>query len=187
MFMGVNGVGKSTLVEGLALHLPEAQVMHASAELRKLFGGLSYAELEQVDPAEKLHRRAAHFTELFHAAHRNNGLILMDTHLLVAIRQGQEVHYENTWSSNYSEFVRGAFMVTADPTDIRARRERDIAATGRVRDINEPNIRQDQKLNVQKFESLVVAGELPASAEIVQNAEGLAHELGQLILAKMAP
>lgn len=185
MFMGVNGVGKSTLVEGLAPHLPEAQVVHASAELRKLFGGLSYAELEQIDPVEKLQRRADHFTQLFREVHRRSGLVLMDTHLLVAIRQGPDVRYENTWSPNYSEFVRGAFMITADPVDIRARRERDIAATGRVRDINERNIRHDQELNVQEFESLVASGELPLSAELQHNAEGLAHELGELVLSKI--
>lgn len=185
MFMGVNGVGKSTLVEGLAPHLPEARVVHASAELRKLFGGLSYAELEQIDPVEKLQRRADHFTKLFHEVHSQSGLVLMDTHLLVAIRQGPDVRYENTWSPNYSEFVHGAFMVTANPADIRTRRERDIAATGRVRDIDEFNIRQDQELNVQEFESLIAAAHIPSNAEVVSNDEGLAHQLGELVLAKI--
>lgn len=183
MFMGVNGVGKSTLVEEIAPHLPEAQVVHASAELRKLFGGLSYAELEQIEPEEKLQRRAAHFTQLFRDASKNSGLILMDTHLLVAIRNVDGIRYENTWHDNYQKFVRGAYMITADSADIRSRRERDITATGRLRDIHEANIEQDQRLNVQKFESLVALGQLPSHSEILQNVEGQAHLLGAAILA----
>lgn len=74
-------------------------------------------------------------------------------------------------------------MITADPVEIRDRRERDVAATGRLRDINETNIEQDQNLNVQAFEVLIASGQLPSHSEILQNAEGQAHILGSAILA----
>jgi adenylate kinase len=183
MFMGVNGVGKSTLASDVATAFPDALRLNGSAELRRLFGGVSREELERLDPAQKLGRRAAHFLELFRRATADHKLVLMDTHLLVPIRSDDSVRYENTWHDGYSAFVAGAFMLTADPRDISAWRALDQERTGRTRDLAAENIAIDQELNVAEFRTLIDREALPPNSQIIENGDGLLPYIGARVLS----
>lgn len=148
MFMGVNGVGKSTLTEMIGVILPDTLTVHVSQELRRMFGVATQLELEELSPDEKLNRRTAHLLEIFRRARAEGNTVLLDTHLLVPIRKNGTVRYENTWADDFTEYTAGAYMLRADPRDIRDWREADMAATGRERNLSLEDIDTDQQLNI---------------------------------------
>jgi len=185
VFMGVNGVGKSTLTRDIVYAYPDASRIHASQELRSLFEGFSENELEQLAPEEKLCRKVARLVDLFRQARQTSGLVLVDTHLLLPVREGEDVTYMNLWSDEYTQCISGAYMLTASPNEIRARREADEAETGRVRDLSEANIKYDQDININAFTELIDRGALPASSRVVENGTGLRHFVGASILSSI--
>jgi adenylate kinase len=178
MFMGVNGVGKSTLTEMIGAALPDTLTVHASQELRRMFGVATQQELEELSPDEKLSRRTTHLLEIFRRAQMDGHSVLLDTHLLVPIRKDGAVRYENTWADEYTEYVAGAYMLRADPADIRDWRELDAAATGRRRDLSIENIDADQQLNIGEFTALVDRGALPEGSKVIENRAGIIHDIG---------
>jgi len=184
MFMGVNGVGKSTLTEMISAAFPDALTLHASRELRRILGVATREELEELSPDEKLSRRTAHLLALFRQAREDRQLVLLDTHLLVPIRKDGAVRYEDTWSDEYTGYVSGAYMLTADPTNIRDWRELDMATNGRRRDLSIENIGLDQQLNVDRFTVLIDRGALPSESQIIENRAGLIHDIGKRMLSQ---
>lgn len=184
MFMGVNGVGKSTLTDMIGAAFPDALTIHASKELRRILGVATREELEELSPEEKLSRRTTHLLDLFRQAHVDHRLVLLDTHLLVPIRKGESVRYENTWSDEYTDYVSGAYMLTADPKNIKDWRELDTTTTGRKRDLSVENIELDQQLNVSEFAALVDRGALPEGSQVIENRAGLIQDIGARILSQ---
>jgi adenylate kinase len=172
MLMGVNGVGKSTVVEEISASSESTIVIHASEELRGLFGGMSRQELETLRPEVKLGKMVTHFTVLFDRHVNNDKAVLFDTHLLVPIRKGGSVTYENIWSNDYSQYVSDVVMLEADPAVIRKWRLYDREVTGRVRDVSVENIIQDQILNTVEFENLVAKHAIPATSTLLRNEDG---------------
>lgn len=176
MLMGVNGIGKSTIVDQIAATNPEVVPMHASKELSTLFGGITREEMELLKPEDKLAKMVMHFTAQFDNALTDNKAVLLDTHLLVPIRKENSVIYEDIWSDAYAPYVSSAAMLSAKPSDIRAWRLRDEASTGRKRNTNVSDIQSDQDQNVARFKSLHVSGSLPETSKIVANNHGsIAH------------
>ena len=173
LLMGVNGVGKSTLAEELAATCEGARVIHASQELRRMMERLDNQLAEQLTNEEKLSMRVAHLVDLFRTAREVRGIVFVDTHLLLPTREGESVTYTNFWSDGYIPYVTKAYMLTAHPADIEARRRADQIATGRVRDLSEDNIRLDQEANVNAFMQLVYRGAVPPGSSTLKNATGL--------------
>lgn len=172
MLTGVNGIGKSTIVDSIAADHPETVAVHASLELRELFNGISREELELLKPEEKLAKMVVHFTAQFERTLEENKAVLLDTHLLVPIRKDRSVVYEDIWSDAYAPYVSSMVMISADPVDIRAWRLRDEAATGRKRNSDVADITSDQDQNIARFQSLVHSGSLPEESQLVKNNHG---------------
>jgi len=148
MLTGVNGIGKSTIVDSIAAAHPETVPLHASLELRQLFNGVSREELEILKPEDKLAKMVVHFTTQFEKTLEKNKAILLDTHLLVPIRKDKSVVYEDIWSDAYTPYASSLVMLSAEPSAIRIWRLQDEANTGRKRNSNVTDITADQNQNI---------------------------------------
>ncbi|MFZ3009530.1 MAG: hypothetical protein WA030_00735 [Candidatus Microsaccharimonas sp.] len=169
---GVNGIGKSTIVDSIAAERPEVFALHASLELRQLFNGISREELELLKPEDKLAKMVVHFTTQFEKKLEEKKAILLDTHLLVPIRRDRSVVYEDIWSDAYTPYVSSMVMLSAEPSDVRAWRLRDEASTGRKRNSEVTDITTDQDQNIARFQSLVLCGSIPEQSKVINNNHG---------------
>jgi adenylate kinase len=183
MLTGINGIGKSTIVDTISNDHPEVVPLHASHELRTLFNGISREELERLDAADKLSRMVLHFTAIFDQIANDGKAAMLDTHLLVPIRTQEGVTYENIWSDSYAPYTNSMVMLTADPTDVRDWRMEDELATGRKRNVNVDDIETDQLANIAAFHDLREQGVFPQASQIVQNTDGRIDETRQSIEA----
>lgn len=181
MLTGVNGIGKSTIVDSIAADHPETIALHASLELSKLFNGISREEMELLRPEDKLAKMVIHFTTQFEKNLEENRAVLLDTHLLVPIRKDGSVVYEDIWSDAYTPYVTSMAMLSAEPSDIRAWRLRDEAITGRKRNCDVTDIASDQDVNIARFQSLIASKSLPKESKIVMNNHGLIAETRKTI------
>lgn len=169
---GVNGIGKSTIIDSITAEHPETVALHASLELSKLFNGISRDEMELLRPEDKLAKMVIHFTTQFEKNLEEDRAVLLDTHLLVPIRKNDSLVYEDIWSDAYSPYVTSMTMLSANPGDIRAWRLRDEANTGRKRNSDVADITSDQDQNIALFKSLVARGSLPEESKIIKNHHG---------------
>jgi adenylate kinase len=169
---GVNGIGKSTIVDGIASEHPETVALHASLELSKLFNGISREEMELLKPEDKLAKMVVHFTAEFESAIGENKAVLLDTHLLIPIRKNSSVIYEDIWSDAYAPYATSMVMLSASPRDIRAWRMRDESVTGRRRNTDMADIASDQNQNIARFHSLKISGSIPQASRVVNNNHG---------------
>lgn len=183
--MGVNGVGKSTLTNMLAAAFPNALTIHVSQEMMRILGFTTREELNNLNTKEKLARRTKYLMEVFQRARSDHRLVLIDMHLMVPIREGDAVRYETTWSDEYTNYISGAYMLTAEPVVIRDWREHDAKNTGRKRDLSLDNIMIDQQLNIREFSDLVNRKALPRESEIIENQPGLIHEIGDMLVTRI--
>ena len=180
MLTGINGVGKTTLADQLAAELPNTAAIHASQELRNLFGGISREQQERMKLEDRLAEMVMHFTVLFDRGLNDNDNIIFDTQLLIPTSGEQGVYYESAWSDEYTKYLGQATMLTAHPRDIRTWRERDEKLTGRKRSLSEEDIEQHQNMNMHEFTDLLDRGAIPANSQIIKS------EDGQLEKAKLA-
>lgn len=168
--MGVNGTGKSTLTDRLAEKLPKTGVVHASHELRTLFGGISREQQNKMSIEDRLGEIATHLTGVFDRRLNENDRVLFDTQLLVATSgNAPNRTYENAWSDRYGLYLASAAMLLAAPETISRWRQEDGIRTGRMRDLSEANITQDQQENLDYFNELVANGALPPSSDVFYN------------------
>lgn len=172
MLTGINGIGKSTIVDSIAADHPEATPLHASLELRQLFNGISREELELLKPEDKLAKMVVHFTAQFEKTLEEKKAILLDTHLLVPIRKDRSVVYEDIWSDAYTPYASSMVMLSAEPSDVRAWRLRDEVSTGRKRNSEIVDITADQDQNIARFQSLVISGAIPKKSQVIKNNHG---------------
>lgn len=153
-FMGVNGVGKTSLLREVKNHYPEAKHVRSVEILMALFNGIPREELEKLTAQEKFSKMEPAFVQLF-SDFQHLARVLFDTHLIVVIRKGEEVKTENVWSPKYIPYINQAFFLTADPKVISQRRISDFETTGRKRDPNVEHITHEQYLNYDEFQRSV--------------------------------
>lgn len=183
MLTGINGIGKSTLVDAIAVDHPEIKPVHASQELRGLFGNVSREELELLTPEEKLSRMVIHFTAIFDRSMNDDQAVMMDTHLVVPIRKENSLVYEDIWSSEYAPHVSSMAMLSAEPASVRQWRLEDEITTGRKRNTDVRAIADDQDVNISRFEQLMSEGQLPAGSGVVTNFSGRIGEARKAVEA----
>ncbi|MEO6760900.1 MAG: hypothetical protein ABI220_00795 [Candidatus Saccharimonadales bacterium] len=169
MLTGVNGIGKSTIIDAISSVHPEIVPLHASQELSKLFHGISREEMELLAPEEKLGRMVIRFTSIFERVLDANKAVMLDTHLLVPIRKDNTLVYEDIWSDEYSPYVNSMAMLTAIPESIRTWRLNDEKVTGRKRNTSTNDIALDQSVNQARFNDLRASGVLATHSGIVEN------------------
>lgn len=186
MLAGVHGVGKSSIAQEIATELPRTAVVHASQEIRALFGGISREQQMSMKLEDWLGEIVAHFTVLFDRGLNDNDRLLFDTHLLVPATGEQGTYYASVWSDEYTRYVGSAFMIVADPSDIKRWHRGDEASTGRKREITESEIAEQQLLNVREFETLIDRDAIPPTSEILHNIDGRMQEVKATIAEKIA-
>lgn len=169
---GVNGIGKSTIVDAITADHPETVPLRASQELSKLFNGISREEMELLTPEEKLGRMVMHFIAVFEHVLDSNKAVILDTHLLVPIRKDDDVIYEDIWSSEYTPYTKSMAMLAANPSSVRKWRLKDERATGRKRNTSVEDIASDQDANLARFNELQATGDLPIGSDVVNNTDG---------------
>lgn len=168
---GVNGIGKSTIVDAIATNHPETVPLHASQELSQLFNGITREQMELLAPEEKLGKMVTHFTILFEQILESDRAAILDTHLLVPIRKNGKLVYEDIWSDEYSPYVSSMAMLSAAPELVRTWRLEDEIKTGRKRSTDPGDITLDQNANLARFSELKSLGVVPAHSGIVENLE----------------
>lgn len=178
--MGVNGTGKSTLADRLVERLPSTGVVHASHELRMLFGGISREQQNKMSIEDRLGEIATHLTSVFDRQLNDNDRVLFDTQLLVA-NPGVERTYESAWSDKYTPYLASAAMLLANPGTISRWRHEDGVRTGRMRDMSEDNITQDQQANLDYFNELVKRGALPSNSQVFHNEDNKIAQTEQIL------
>lgn len=180
--MGVNGTGKSTLTDRLADRLPKTGVVHASHELRALFGGISREQQNKMSIEDRLGEIATHLSGVFDQRLNDNDRVLFDTQLLVANSGENPTRtYESAWSDRYGLYLASAAMLLASPGMISQWRHEDGIRTGRMRDLSEANIAQDQQANLDYFNELIADGSLPSNSEVFHNEDGKLDQTEQLL------
>ena len=182
-FMGVNGTGKSTITDRLSDRIPGTGVVHASHELRTLFGGISREQQNKMSIEDRMGEIATHLTHVFDQNLTENDRVLFDTQLLVPTPEStdQQRTYESAWSDAYGPYLASAVMFLAPPSTIRAWRYEDGIRTGRERDLSEANIDQDQHANVDYFRQLIARRSMPLSSKIIHNEDGMMEQTEQLV------
>lgn len=182
-FMGVNGTGKSTIADRLSQRIPGTGVVHASHELRTLFGGISREQQNKMSIEDRMGEIATHLTNAFDRNLTENDRVLFDTQLLVptATSTDQQRTYESAWSDTYGPYLASAVMLLASPNVIRTWRYEDGVRTGRERDLSEVNIDRDQSANVDYFRQLLARRAIPLSSKIIHNEDGMLEQTEQLV------
>lgn len=181
--MGVNGTGKSTITDRLAQRIPGTGVVHASQELRTLFGGISREQQNKMSIDDRMGEIATHLAYVFDQNLIDNDRLLFDTQLLVptSVSTDHQRNYESAWSDTYGPYLASAVMLLASPSVIRAWRYEDGVRTGRERDLSEANIDRDQNANVDYFRQLLARRAIPLSSKIIHNEDGMLEQTERLV------
>jgi adenylate kinase len=148
---GINGVGKTTLAGEISAAIPGTVVINGSEKLRQALGGLTRAQLEGLQPEDKLRAMRVVLLEAF-KTFRHAPLVLCDSHLTVPIRKdGVLLRYERMWDSSYERYAKAFVLITAPIERILHRRREDTENGVRTRDADPTAISTDLEVIQQDF------------------------------------
>lgn len=181
VFFGINGVGKSTLVNEIVVGHPIIKRISGSETLMTAFGGISREQLELLSSEEKLRMIEFACIEAFER-YQQAKYCLLDTHLVVPIRKAGTLILENMWSVKYLPYIQKAYLMIGDPQEILERRICDENTIGRKRDLNIANIISDQEINLMVFKELIVPR---IDSEIIMSKNGLVNEGVYAVTSKL--
>jgi adenylate kinase len=118
---GVNGSGKTALLQAVSDLLPGVVIFRGSTILKESLGVASYETLEAMSSEEK---KSALINGISVSV-RNapDRIILVDTHLIVPIRKLGALIIEDMWDDSMSELFHGFVYVTAPSSTVSERRK----------------------------------------------------------------
>lgn len=154
-FFGVNGVGKTSLIKEILERTNRTRIQAFFQTLMDVTGVLSRFELENMRAVVKYDLLEKALLKKFNAIKSTTEYVLIDSHLMVPIRNMGLVHYECMWSNRFINFSNRAYMLIADPYEILKRRVMNEKLSGRKRDLNLENVNQDQETNKIMLDSLL--------------------------------
>lgn len=151
-FFGVNGVGKSAIADFLNTTLASSIRVQASCVLRNSMG-MDRQALEETSKDIKMAVKVPAILQEFNRAIEYK-YILLDTHLIIPIRQKETTIYEDVWSDAFFPYILKAYFIFAASQSILDRRVAGMNKTGRRRNMSIKDIASDQRLNLEKFNKL---------------------------------
>lgn len=117
---GVNGAGKTALLQVVSDLLPEVVIARGSMILKESLGVASYETLEAMSSVEKKKALISGISAFVH--NTSNRIALVDTHLVVPIRKSGILTVEDMWDDSMTELFRGFVYITATPSMVSERR-----------------------------------------------------------------
>lgn len=178
VFFGINGVGKSTITSALNESIFNSEVIQASSVLLDALGITNRQALEELAPDKKMAIKIPALIKKFKGVAKNN-LDLLDMHLLVPIRKGKSLIYEDVWSDDFFPYLLKAYFIYAEPSSILIRRSEDFKMTGRKRNMSLEGIESDQEVNLKRF-SEIFFNKIPH--QLIDSSRRSIQEINSLIL-----
>ncbi len=157
--LGINGVGKTTIINNALAYAPEGSVAFNAADLMLAYLGLeSRSQLEQVPSAIKEEARR---DSILHMARQyaDRPLVFLDTHMQIGIGKGTERTKHVTWAPEFNLIIAKGIFIHGCTDDIQMRRSQ---RPGGGRSLDPMTIQADQAEELQLFEAMV-SGEVPTS------------------------
>ena len=162
---GVNGVGKTSVLNVLRTYNPDTVVLHGSSILKEALGVASYRELESKSASDK---KLAYIRGLKSAlSSAGQGTVIVDTHLVVTIWGAHGRHLEDMWDETLNDIFDGFVYMTSSPAVVKERRERDLANNSRVRQCDEFSCLLDLADNDSRWDA--ISAQCPTSCLIVND------------------
>lgn len=149
---GVNGAGKSALLEAVLEMHPNMIVVRGSTVLKETLGVASYEALESTPATVK---KRAIIEGIAAVIESTASLItIVDTHLVVPIRTSGELVIEDMWDDAMPRIFRGFVYVNAHPSVIAERRRMDGERLLRVMNSVPQLCAEDLQLNAVRWDEL---------------------------------
>jgi len=150
---GVNGVGKTTLLEAMAqAHAPSITVIRGSTILKEALGVASYDALERTPPAEK---KQALLQGIQGVTEKPpSPITVVDMHLVVPIRQANGLTVEDMWDDCLAECIHGFLYITAPANTVAERRTLDPDRILRAQRATPQICVEDLQLSAMRWDAL---------------------------------
>ena len=125
---GVNGTGKTVVAKEIADKYDDIKVVHASQELSESLGDMSREQMELLPHEQKLGALSCRLAGIINKCQENGETMLLESHLLVPIRQGGEklVRMEDMWNEEMGKRITRAVILVTDPEIILERRRKEF-------------------------------------------------------------
>ncbi len=142
---GVNGVGKSSLLQEISANYPEFEVFKGSAKFMEWLGlpPGDYKALQELPDDYKNLEVCKMMMQIFKSKPRPGKTLLIDAHYF-NYKQGALIDATGEWVS----FLDALFVVLAPPETILQRLELDQTTKDRARDILPPNADYNKKIEM---------------------------------------
>lgn len=128
---GVNGAGKTSLLQMVSDLLPGVMIARGSMILKEALGVASYETLEVMSSTEKKDALIKGISSFVQSA--SGQIAFVDTHLVVPIRKSGTLIVEDMWDDSMAQLFHGFVYITAPPSVVserrRANNERALRAT----------------------------------------------------------
>lgn len=150
---GVNGVGKTTLLQALMETSTElVTVFRGSTILKQTLGTTSYEGLESMSADKKKQTLISGMEATI--ANAESAIVMVDTHLIVPIRNAERLTIEDMWDDAMMNFFHGFIFITADPAVIAERRRSDGERTLRVMHATPQVCAEDLRINATRWNEI---------------------------------
>lgn len=149
---GVNGVGKTALLQAISDMLPDVIVARGSTILKEALGVALYETLELMPMAEKKKVLIAGMSSLIQSS--SNRLVIMDTHLVVPIRRFAAMTLEDMWEDEMLQIFQGFVYITANPLMVSERRRMSSERTLRAMRATLQMCVEDIRLNAERWDEI---------------------------------
>jgi adenylate kinase len=179
LVFGVNGVGKSTILERVRQRAPGIEVHSGSMLLKQALGCDSYNDLERLRAEQK---KSALVRGIGAVVTANSGITrLVDTHLVACFDgDGGECAVEDMWDETYLG-ADGLIYVTATQKLVQARRAHDNATGARRRNDDGQRVAHDLSCNDAKWEVVSAQAERVLTVVNTGTVEDAASQLLEFV------
>ncbi len=150
---GVNGVGKTTLLQALVeSNTVPVKVFRGSTILKQALGTTTYEGLERMSAHKKKQALINGMKATIASAECD--IVIVDTHLIVTIRNGEHLTIEDMWDNAMLEIFNGFIYITADPVVIADRRRMDSERALRITHSAPQVCTDDLRINATRWDEI---------------------------------
>lgn len=149
---GVNGVGKSSVLQVVSGMHAGSMVMRGSAILKEALGLASYEALEAMAAEEKKQALIDGMETLL--ANAEQDIVLVDTHLVVPIRKQGKLIVEDMWDEKLCQLFQGFVYISAYPDMIAERRRLESERSLRFLNSSPEICAEDLQLNALRWDEV---------------------------------
>lgn len=149
---GVNGVGKSVLLEAVQDIHPDAIVVRGSTLLKEALSVASYEALESMSSCVK--KKAIIDSIIALTEDTKSPITIVDTHLVVPIRKSHELTVEDMWDDGLLGCFQGFIYIQAHPSMVSERRQINGDRVLRALNSSSEVCSEDLRLNACRWDEI---------------------------------